>query len=206
MAKKNIPYFEDFITMIGFSCQAAEYLQTTLENFNPAVLEENRKVMHQIENNEDELKHSIMSRLIKEFITPIDREDIIQIANELDDITDKIEDILIRLHMYNIKTIREDALSYTKIIVRACATLQKAMIEFPNFRKSPHLTDAIIEINSIEEEGDMLYIQAVRKLFENETDPIAITAWSKIFDLMEDCCDTCEHAANVMESVTMKNT
>lgn len=205
MAKKNTPYFDDFITMIGLSCQAAEYLKFSLENFDSMTLAEKRQALHQIEKEEDDLKHNMMNRLTKEFITPIDREDIIQLANDLDDITDKIEDILIRIYMYNIRSIREDALAYAGIIVRACTALQKAMNEFPNYKKSTQLKDAIIEINTIEEEGDALYMKAVRTLFKSERDPIAITAWSKLYDLLEDCCDTCEHVANVMERIIMKN-
>ncbi|MGL6198401.1 MAG: DUF47 domain-containing protein [Lachnospiraceae bacterium] len=205
MAKKNSPYFDDFIAMIECSCKAAAHLQETLNDFNPTTLSKKCEEMHKIENQEDSIKHEMMRRLTKEFIPPIDREDIIQMANDLDDITDKIEDILMRMHMYNVKKIRPDAQTYTEIIIRCCNTLQKAMIEFPRFRKSDTLKDMIIEINSIEEEGDRLYIKAVRELFKSESNPIEITAWSKLYDLMEDCCDACEHVANAMEQVMMKN-
>jgi len=205
MAKKISPYFDDFNSMVRCSCRGAEHLQATLTDFRPGALSEKCKLMHQIENEEDGMKHNMMRRLSKEFIPPLDREDIIEMANELDNVTDKIEDILMRMHMYNIQTIRPEAISYADIIMRSCTTLQKAIKEFPNFRKSSILNDLIIEINTIEEEGDRLYIEAVRNLFKHETNPIAITAWSKLFDLMEDSCDACEHVANVMETVMMKN-
>jgi len=205
MAKKNSPYFDDFIAMIECSCRAAAHLQATLIDFVPAKVMEQCTAMHKIENEEDGLKHAMMRRLTKEFIPPIDREDIIEMANDMDDVTDKIEDILIHIHMYNVQKMRPEALTYADIIVRSCSTLQKAVKEFPNFRRSLTLSDMIIEINTIEEEGDRLYIDAVRDLFKHERDPIKITAWSKLFDLMEDCCDACEHVANVMESVMMKN-
>lgn len=205
MARKNNPYFDDFIKMINFSYQAAEHLQASLQDYRADTLEEQRRAMHQIENQEDELKHSMMNRLMKEFVPPIDRADIINLSNGLDDITDKIEDILIRLYMYNIKKIRPAALVYAEIIVRSCKTLQQALAEFPNFRKSNSLMNMLIEINSIEEEGDRLYVEAVRELYEKGDDSIEISSWSKLFDLFEECCDACEHAADVMEIIIMKN-
>lgn len=205
MAKKNAPYFDDFITMMESSCKAAEYLHTALVEFEPKTLDEHCEIMHQIENDEDTIKHDILERLAKEFITPIDREDIIELANELDDVTDSIEDILIHIRMYNIKEIREDALVYADIITRCCKHLLEAVREFPNYQKSKTIKEKIIKINTIEEEGDRLYIQAVSDLFKEEKDPIAIIAWNNVFDLLEDCCDSCEGVANTMEMVIMKN-
>lgn len=205
MAKKKAPYFDDFVEMMEVSVQAAEFLQATLLDFDPAILEEKCEEMHEIENRGDYLKHEMMNRLLKEFITPIDREDIVAMAGGLDDITDKIEDVLLRLRMYNITEIPEAAKTYAGIIIRACQKLGEAMKEFSNFRKSTTLQELIIEINSIEEEGDRLYVETVSELFRKEKNPIAITAWSKLFDLMEDCCDCCEHVADVIEVTMMKN-
>lgn len=205
MAKKNNPYFDDFMAMIECSCRAAEHLQDTLNNFNPKELKEKCKVMHEIENQGDDMKREMLKRLTKEFIPPIDREDIIEMSNELDNVTDKIEDIMMHVYIYNIRKIHPDALIYTEIIGRYCNALQKAVMEFPRFRKSTILEEMIVEINLIEEEGDRLYLKAVRELFKNETNPVEIIVWSKILDLMEDCCDTCKHVSNVMEQVMMKN-
>ena len=205
MAKKNSSYFDDFIHMIDYSCEAAECLRSSFKGFQPAGVDEYRRTMHKIENDEDELKHEIMNKLVKEFLPPIDREDIILLANELDNITDKIEDVLIYMYMYNITAIRPPALILTDVILRCCQTLKRALGEFANFRKSNNLMNDIVEINTIEEEGDKIYIEAVRELYQTEKDPVLILTWSKIFDIMEECCDACEHAANAIESVVMKN-
>ncbi len=205
MAKKKAPYFDDFMGMMEVSLKAAHYLQETILNFDASTLEEKCEEMHEIENEADRLKHEMMNRLLKEFITPIDREDIVEMAHGLDNITDKIEDVLLRLRMYNVTSIPQAAKTYCEIIIRACEKLCEALAEFSNFRKSKTLKDIIIEINSIEEEGDRLYVQTVSELFRTETDLIAIVAWSKLFDLMEDCCDCCEHVADAMETTMMKN-
>lgn len=205
MAKKHSPYFDDFITMVNFSVQAAEYLQTVLNDYDPATLAERREAMHEIEHAEDEVKHNMMHRLTKEFVTPIDREDIIQLANELDDVTDKIDDILIRMYMYNIKEMRPAALAFADVILNCCRALQKAMVEFPNFHKSQTLLQSIINVNTMEEDGDAIYIDAVRELYEKAGNAVEVAAWSELFDRLEDCCDSCEHVADLMEIVVMKN-
>lgn len=205
MSKKNSPYFDDFIAMAEFSCQAADYLHKVMTDYRPDTLEQRREEMHQIEHTADAAKHSMMARLNKEFVTPIDREDIIQLANELDNVTDKIDDILIRMYMYNIKTVRPVAIVFTDVIVRCCQALRTAILEFQNFHKSTTLIPAIIEVNTAEEEGDTLYIDAVRDLYQNVSDPIEVTAWSELFDRLEDCCDACEHVADSLEIIALKN-
>lgn len=205
MAKKNSPYFDDFITMVDFSCQAAAYLNTVLTDFRYDGLAVSREEMHKIEHAEDEVKHDIMKRLAKEFVSPIDREDIIQLASDLDDVTDKIEDVLIRMYMYNVKAVRPAALAFSDIIMRCCNALQQALVEFPNFHKSTTLQQKIIEVNTLEEEGDDIYIDAMHKLYKEHHDPIEVVVWSELFDRLEDCCDACEHVADSLELVVMKN-
>lgn len=205
MAKKNNPYFNGFITLADMASQAATYLETVLTHYDPAVLATQRAEMHAIEHAQDGVRHDLMAQLAKEFVTPIDREDIIQLANKLDDVTDHIDDILIRLYMYNIQTLRPPALQFATLITRCCTALQKAMSEFSAFRKSTMLTQCLIDINALEEEGDALYIEAMRELYENETDAIAIAAWSQLYDCLENCCDACEQVADMVEIVVMKN-
>ncbi len=205
MAKRHSPYFDDFITMVSFSVRAAEYLQSVLNSYNPEALHECRQAMHEIEHAEDEVKHGMMKRLAKEFVTPIDREDIIQLANELDTVTDKIDDILIRMYMYNIRELRPEALAFADIIVRCCKALQVAITEFPNFQKSTTLLQALIDVNTLEEEGDAIYIKAMRKLYKEGGDSVQVAAWGELYDRLEECCDACEDMADIMEVVVMKN-
>lgn len=205
MAKKNNPYFNGFITSADMANQAATYLETALTAYDPAVLASQRTEMHAIERAQDDLRHNLMEQLAKEFVTPIDREDIIQLTNALDDVTDHIDDILIRLYMYNVQTLRPPALQFAALITRCCSALQKAMGEFSAFRKSSVLAQYLIDINALEEEGDALYVEAMRDLYAHETDAIAITAWSQIYDCLENCCDACEQVADLIEIVVMKN-
>lgn len=205
MAKKRSEYYDTFVTLVEYSCSAAVFLHETLQNFSTADLGEKMKHIHQIEHEADTRKHNMMKKLAREFITPIEREDIIQLAQEIDEVTDTVEDVLIRMYMYRIGSVRKEALDFTSMIVRCCGALKTALEEFHNFRKSSKIHDCIVEVNRLEEMGDSLYIEAVRALYGNCHDPIEVMAWTETFDRLEKCCDACEDVANLVEGVIMKN-
>ena len=89
----------------------------------------------------------------------------------------------------------QEALAFIKVIIRCCEALKEVMEEFADFRKSKTLHGLIIEINALEEEGDRLFIESMRRLHAEVTDPIEIIAWREIYVYLEKCCDACEHVA-----------
>ena len=207
MAKKSDNYyFENFIQCVECGCQAAMMLEENLANFDVNRLSENLDELHKIEHDADKKKHEMMGVLVKAFITPIEREDIILLSQCIDEVTDQIEDVLIRIYINNVHTIRPEALQFTKVIIRCCKVLKEIMEEFANFKKSKTLHGLIIEINALEEEGDRLFIDSMRRLHTEVTDPLEIIAWREIYNFLEKCCDACEHVADAVESVMMKNT
>ena len=205
MARRSNTYFDDFKAMGKFSVQAAEFLHEALANYKTEDLSAKLKAMHAIEHEADMYKHDIMKRQVKEFVTPIDREDIISLANRLDDLTDTIEEVLVLTYMYNVQEMRDDVGLFTTQIVKICQFLEVALAEFANFQKSTTLMQAIIDVNSLEGKGDDLYTNAVRRLYTTETDPILISTWRQIYDRLEECFDVCENVADAMEIISMKN-
>ncbi len=205
MAKKDSEYFNTFEIMAGLACRAAESLHTSLRDFDPDTLDDCRMALHAVEHEADMVRHEIMKKLAREFITPIERDDIIRLVNDLDDVVDKVEDVLIRIYMYNIRSIRPAALQFADVIERCCAAMKVAVAEFPNYHKSKTLHTAIIDVNTMEEEGDALYIRAVRELYVEGGNPVEVVAWSETFDCLEECCDACEDVANLLERVVMNN-
>ena len=203
--KKDDNYFSTFVELVNYSCQAANLLSEIMHNFNPDELEEKMKEMHNIEHAGDVERHIMMKKLAKEFITPIEREDIVSMADAIDNVTDAIEDVLMRMYMFNIKTMREDSLRMAGIIVKCCEALKEALAEFHNFRKSHTLHGLIVEINRMEEEGDELFTKATRNLYVEGKDPLEVYGWGRTLHYMEICCDACEDVADVIESVMMKN-
>jgi predicted phosphate transport protein (TIGR00153 family) len=205
MKKQSNNYFEMFVSMAEYSCRAVEDLHESLVHFDPDRLTEQMARMHEIEHTADNTKHELMQRLSAEFLPPIEREDIIALANEIDEVTDSIEDVLLKMYMYNVTSIRQDAIDFVKVISDCCHALKNLLEEFRHFKKSDHIQDLIIEINRLENEGDNHYTANVHNLFVSGASPLEIFVWTEMFSKMEKCCDACEHTANVVESVIMKN-
>ncbi len=204
--KHDTDYFDMFVRGAKYSCKAAELLKTSLKEYDPQTLPTRMQEMHAIEHEADMAKHDMMSELSRAFITPIEREDFIVLLQEIDDLTDAIEDVLIRMYMFNILTIRSEALEFADIIVRCCSSVKEMLKEFRHFRKSSSINEIIVDINRMEEEGDELYTRAVRRLYMESRDPIELSVWRELFDRLEKCCDESEHVANAVEGVMMKNT
>ncbi|WP_099204435.1 DUF47 domain-containing protein [Scatolibacter rhodanostii] len=206
MAKKQNNYFEMFVELVDYCCKAAETLHENLVNFDADKLAESIEIMHHIEQEADHKKHDMINKLIHEFITPIEREDIMSLAQEVDDVTDAIDDVLLKIYMYNITAVRPETLEFSGIIVESCKQLKIMMEDFHNFKKSTKIKECIIEVNRLEEMGDTLYTKAIRNLYTTCQDPIEIIAWTEAFSRLEKCCDNCEDIADIVESVVMKNT
>ncbi|WP_291570756.1 DUF47 domain-containing protein [Clostridium sp. UBA4548] len=202
---RDFNYFKAFVELSNFSLKAAEILNDTLHNYDVKTAEQKVKEMHNIEHTADLEKHKITNRLVKEFLPPIEREDIISITDNIDDVIDSIEDVLIGVEMYNVQVIRPEIIKFTELIMNCCKSMNSALVEFENFKRSKTLHDAIVEVNRLEEEGDMLYINGVRNLYRNSKDPIELMIWTEIYRLLEKCCDSCEEVANNIENIVMKN-
>lgn len=206
MAKKNDAYyFNNFAECAECSVNASKLLGKIMENFDQSKLQEYMNEMHEIEHSADMKKHELTEALVKAFITPIEREDIVEVSRNLDELTDKIEDVLIRIYCNRVSEIREDAKEMVKIVIKSCDEVLALMREFGDFKRSKKLKEHIIAINSLEEEADSLYVSSMYKL-HGETDPIVIIAWRDIYMFLEKCLDTSEHIADIVESVVMKNT
>lgn len=202
---KDYNYFKAFVELSKFSLNSAEILDKTLREFTVKTIDSKIQEMHNIEHSADIAKHDLLNRLVKEFLPPIEREDIISISQKIDDVTDAIEDVLICINIFNVNTIRPEILQFTKLIVDCCKSMDVALTEFENFKKSKRLHSEIIEINRLEEEGDALYVSEVRNLYKNSKDPIELMVWTEIFKRLEKCCDACEDVANDIENIVMKN-
>ena len=206
MGRKNdFNYFEAFVDLSKYSLEAAKLLDKTLNKFNTMTLPDKIKEIHEIEHSADLAKHKVINRLFKEFLPPIEREDIISLSQKIDDVTDAVEDVLISIDIFNVKTIPPEILEFTRLIVECCDSIHMALVEFQNFRKSTDLPSLIIKVNSLEEKGDALYVDAVRKMYRSSKEPITLMIWTEILQNLEICCDACEDVADDIESVVMKN-
>ena len=206
MAKKQDSfYYENFSECAACACQAAHYLEDALKNFKPEGLSSMLDELHQVEHAADEKKHELSNVLARAFITPIEREDIILLSQNIDEVTDKIEDVLLRVYCNNVQKIRPEALELSRLVIRCCEEAKLMAQEFADFKRSKGLRDHIIRINTLEEEADQLFISSLRTLHTTCTDPLEVIVWREIYTFMERCVDACEHVADSVESVVMKN-
>ena len=206
MAKKHDAfYFENFITCTDYACQAANLLVQSFREFDPSRTMDMLKRMREVEHAADEQKHELLHVLGKAFITPIEREDIILLSQNIDEVTDKIEDVMLRLYYNNIQSIRPDSLELVSIVVKSCDMVKLMLKEFASFRHSKSLRDHIIAINTLEEQADQVFVTSMRELHTTCTDPVEIICWREVYFYLEKCTDACEHVADVVEQIVMKN-
>lgn len=206
MAKKNDDFFfQNFVECAEFSLQAAKMLKDSLIHFNPTSIKDLIEPLHNVEHAADMKKHEMKAALVKAFITPIEREDIMMLSQDIDDVTDCIEDVLLRIYINNVRSIREDAIPFADLIIKCCQTLRDTLADFADFKKSKTLNQKLIEINTLEEEADRLFISSMHALHSTCKDPLEVIAWREIYSYMEKCTDACEHVADIMEEVLLKN-
>ncbi len=203
--KKSYDYFEYFVKTSEIICEASEFLHKMLTSFNVSEIKANMDKMHEIEHRSDELKHDMTSHLMHEFITPIEREDILELGNKLDDVVDGLDDAVRRLYMYNVQSIRPVALVLSDLIVKSSYALKDAMSEFKNFKSSKTIKEKIVLVNTIESDGDAVHCEAFHELFSTVSDPKELMVWVNVIDDLETCIDDCEDAVDIVETVIMKN-
>ena len=145
MAKRqDSSYFDSFYTCIAYSCQAAHLLDEVMRTFSPGDIRERLAEMHAIEHGADVKKHELLNVLAKAFITPIEREDILLLSQNIDEVTDQIEDVLLRLYCNNVQVIRPDALKLSDVMIRCCEEAKNMAREFADFKHSKSLHTHIV--------------------------------------------------------------
>ena len=160
--------------------------------------------LHQIEHAGDDMTHKVLTRLNQTFITPLDREDIHQLASSLDDVLDYIYAAGARMVMYRISVPPAAAGELARIILAQCQELQTAVSLLQ--KKNGNVLAHCVEINRLENEADQVAQQAIAKLFDNEKDPITLIKTKELLEFLERATDEAEDVANVLETVVLKNT
>lgn len=206
MAKGDKFYFENYAASAALSKEAAEYLVKCLEEYSPENIEQMMSTMHEIEHRADEKKHEMDAALAKAFVTPVDREDLDMLSHQLDDVTDKIEEVLQMFYINNIRAVDPAAVEFAKNIVKGCDMLCTLMAEFENFKRSKKIHQLIIDLNDVEEDCDKLYLQSIRAMSLNGADALTVIAWRDVYECLEACADACEHVSECIGTVIMKNT
>ncbi len=200
--KKFFPLFEQA------SQNLIELGSTLVEAVNTDDLEKRKILIKKIETLEhkgDDITHQIFLELSKNFITPFDREDIHSLASALDDIADYIHGSANRIELYNISEITEPIKQLADLIYKASIDLGKAVAELNTLKNVRAIADACVRINSIENQADDIFDKAVANLFDYEQNAINLIKYKEVLSALETATDKCEDAANVLETILVKN-
>ena len=162
------------------------------------------KEIEDMEHVNDDYTHNIFTELGKNFITPFDREDIHYLANSLDDIADYIYATAKKINFYHVNPNDIGILKMADLIATGCIHVHSAVTELRNMKNMRRITDALVAINSIENQADDIFDMSIERLFETEPDAKEVIKKREIYQVMEIVTDKCEDAANVIESIIIK--
>jgi uncharacterized protein len=192
-------FYDLFVKMSGLLVQGADLLQDIVTNFDG--VEARARRLHDIEHEADEVTHEVMRRLNTTFVTPLDREDIHELASLLDDVMDHIDAAADLLVLHKIDKPLTEMKAQADLLVRAANTTQQAISALPDFGG---LSEYFIEVNRLENEGDRIYRQAIADLFSGDFKAMDVLKWKDIIDELEAAMDELEDVANALEGIALK--
>jgi predicted phosphate transport protein (TIGR00153 family) len=197
-------FFDNFEGICGFMTEAAKHLKNMLEKGDP--YDETADRIKKLEREADELTHRSIETLHKTFVTPLDRQDILQLIVGLDDILDTTEAVSSLLKLYNPRKIAPKAADLADLLVEGT---EKVAVMVGLLRKlnkeSDRLMALAVELNHLENEADRAYQQAIARLFQEEDDPKELIKWKDILEHIETATDQCEDVADIIEGIVLEN-
>ncbi|AWB43408.1 DUF47 domain-containing protein [Paenibacillus sp. CAA11] len=201
-AKKKDIFFQTLENMADTIVAAADYFAQQVADFKN--VSEFVKEMKKYENECDEFTHTIIIELNKTFITPIERDDIMELTTTLDDVMDGLEATTARFFMYHLSEPDEHIVKFAEILRNSAYEIQKA-IHLLSTKKLLAIREHTIRLNDLENQGDELQRISVNELFAKVKDPIELIKKKEIYERLEATTDSCEHVASMLESIIMRN-
>ncbi len=201
---KDRVFYQLFESVAGELVKMGEKIKEIVNEPSFEVRAKLIKEMEDMEHVNDELTHRIFTELGKNFITPFDREDIHSLASALDDIADYIYASVKKINFYHVNPNDIGFIKMADLIAIGCVQVHKAVTELRNMKNMRHITDALVAINSIENQADDIFDMSIERLFATEPDAKEVIKKREIYQVMEIVTDKCEDAANVIESIIIK--
>jgi uncharacterized protein len=205
MAKiRLVPQTREFYTLFDRAAQnlvtTSQLLLDLLENYP-----DRGDLVGQIKDREhegDSVTHDIVQLVNKTFVTPIDGEDIYDLATSLDDVCDFMDEVADELNLYGVDEVPREAIEQAGVIVKAVAKLADAIARLEGLKD---ISALLVDIHTLEDEGDRIVRAATARLFRDGHDPLVVIRWKDIYEHLEQAVDSCERSAHVLESIYLKN-
>jgi hypothetical protein len=198
---KEEGFFELFKNAAHNMIEGSRLLKEMMEHFQSPV--DQAKRIKDVEHVGDGITHDIALRLNQTFITPIDREDIHDLASALDDILDVAEAIADRFVLYKVPRPTDKAIKLADVLYQASVAVAKGVDRLG--LAHPEMKEFSVQVNNLENEADRISRDAISELFEKETDPMAVIKWKEIYEGFEAGTDRCEDVANILERIALKH-
>ena len=181
-----------------------DLVEESLEQLRNGLLEGQTRHprLRELEHECDDVTHEIYQLMNQTFVTPLEREDIYDLASSLDEVVDLAEEVSDKIDLYRVKEITPSARRMGEVLARAGKELQQAIAELEGFQ---NVTQHKVAVHSLENEGDQITREALAELFTNGASPTELVKWKDLYDLLEATMDQCEHVANVLEAASIKN-
>jgi len=208
MLKSLLPKNEDFYGLFDkISANTVEGVQILVKMLDDCEhYNEHAVGLKSLEHQTDLLVHSVMSHLHKTFITPIDREDIHQLAVRLDDILDLTEAASSRIDLYRPCDVPREAKELSHVLLESVKLVREMVGLLHNLKKTARIMELTVEINRLEDQADYIRRSTLARLFREEKDPIELIKWKDILEYIERATDRCEDVADITEGIVLENT
>ncbi|HYS19594.1 MAG TPA: DUF47 family protein [Gemmatimonadales bacterium] len=194
-------FFDLFVQVADRNKEAAQLLRDLFdvapERRTPIV-----ERIKRLEHEADQVTHEVVNRLDRTFITPLDREDIHQLASDLDDVMDVMDGTARRAQIFHLGVAPAGVRQLTEVIQRMVTVLAEGV---RRLKQGDDVMKYCVEAKKLEEEGDAIYNEVLGQLFEREKDALEVIKWKEIYDNLERTLDEAEDVANVLESITLKH-
>ena len=161
--------------------------------------------LKELEHEADGITHKTYERMHKTFLTPIDREDIYALVNKMDSIMDVIEATAVRIYMYKVKKPDDEIIKQAEILFQAIKKIKGVVHGLRDMKNSQMILDGCVEINTLENAGDVVLRTIITNLFIKEQDAIELIKWKEIFERIEEAIDVCEDVSNIVEGIVLKH-
>jgi len=203
MIPKEEKFFDLFDELVNKIEEGGELFLDVVEHYEysePKIVR-----LKELEHEADVITHKTYEKMHKTFLTPIDREDIYALVNKMDSILDMIEASAARMSLYKVKVPAKEIIEQSKILNKSIKKVKHIVHSMRNMKNAKMIIDSCVEINTLENEGDIIMRMTMTRLFEQEKDPIELIKWKEIFERIEEAIDVCEDVSNIVEGIVLKH-
>jgi predicted phosphate transport protein (TIGR00153 family) len=200
---KEEKFFDLFEELAAKIEEGVKFFLAMVEKYEYS--DENIAHLKQIEHEADSITHNTYEKMHKTFLTPLDREDIYALVNKMDSVIDMIEASAMRLNLYKVKRPSEAIILLARILDKAVQKIIIIVHGMRDMKNAQMILDACVEVNTLENDGDVVLRTTIAELFEKEKDVFELIKWKEIYERLEEAIDVCEDVSNIAEGIVLKN-